>query len=181
MPRFNTIAELHHILYDINCNCVFITENWLTAYISHGLLDPKTNFNIVYHESSNFAVCRYFATFMWQYFRSAWCYSHVLGHASSPTRTVYVDVTFTRSKVKVKVTYHLNFRQLPINAHFQVYLLHHFRVELKTDGWYWQYGTWSTACQRPIFEFPSRKGITRVQTSRNVDISRHSNGHIFQY
>jgi len=60
--------------------------------------------------------------------------SHVLGHASSPTRAVYVDVTLTRFKVKVKVTDHLNFRQLPKNAHFQVYLLRHFRVKLKTDG-----------------------------------------------
>ena len=32
--------------------------------------------------------------------------------AGSPTRTVYVDVTLTRSKVKVNVTDHLNFRQL---------------------------------------------------------------------
>jgi len=44
---------------------------------------------------------------------------------------VYVDMSLTRSKVKVKVTDHLNFRQLPINAHFQVCLLRHFRVELK--------------------------------------------------
>jgi len=29
-----------------------------------------------------------------------------------------------------------------------------------------------------MFDFPSRKAITRVQTSRNVDISRHSNVHI---
>jgi len=29
-----------------------------------------------------------------------------------------------------------------------------------------------------IFEFPSRKAVTRVQTSWNVDISRNSNGHI---
>ena len=36
---------------------------------------------------------------------------------------------------KVKVTEYLNFRQLPITAHFHVYLLCHFRVELKTDGW----------------------------------------------
>jgi len=35
-----------------------------------------------------------------------------LGHAGSPTRTVYVDVTLTRFKVKVKVTGLLNFRQL---------------------------------------------------------------------
>jgi len=41
--------------------------------------------------------------------------------------------------------------------------------------------TWSTACRSPIFEFLSRKGIATVHTSRNVDISRHSNGHIFRY
>jgi len=29
-----------------------------------------------------------------------------------------------------------------------------------------------------IIEFPTRKAIARVQTSRNVDISRNSNGHI---
>jgi len=60
----------------------------------------------------------------------------MVGNAGSPTRTVYVDVTLTRSKVKVKVTKHLNFRQLPITAHFQVYLLRHFRMELKIDGWW---------------------------------------------
>jgi len=52
-------------------------------------------------------------------------------HAGSTTRTVYVNVTLTRSKVKV--TEHLNFRQLPITARFQVYFLRHFCVELKTD------------------------------------------------
>ena len=71
-----------------------------------------------YHESSNFADCRYFTKFKWPYFGSAWCYSHVVGQASSPTCTVYVGVTLIRSKVKVKVTDHLNFRQLPITAHF---------------------------------------------------------------
>jgi len=38
----------------------------------------------------------------------------MVGLAGSPTRTVYVDVTLTRSKVKVMD--HLNFRQLPITA-----------------------------------------------------------------
>jgi len=57
----------------------------------------------------------------------------MVGQAGSPSRTVYVDMILTRSKVKV--TEHLNFRQLPITAHFQVYLLRHFRVQLKTDGW----------------------------------------------
>ena len=37
--------------------------------------------------------------------------------AGSPTRTVYVDVTLTRSKVKVKVTGLLNFRQFSEAVH----------------------------------------------------------------
>jgi len=40
----------------------------------------------------------------------------MVGLAGSPTCTVYVDVTLTRSKVKVKVMDHLNFRQLPMTA-----------------------------------------------------------------
>ena len=83
-----------------------------------------------------------------------------------------ISVTSTRSKVKV--TDHLNFRQLVITAQFQVYLLRHFHVELKTDGWW----TWTTAYLSSIFEFPSRKALTRVQTSPSVHISRNSNAHI---
>jgi len=59
----------------------------------------------------------------------------MVGHAAIPTRTVYVGVTFTRSKVNVKVTDHLNFRRLAITAHFYVNLLRHFRAQLKTDDW----------------------------------------------
>jgi len=81
--------------------------------------------------SSNFTDCRYFTKFKWPYFGSAWCYSHLLGHGGSPTRTVYVDTILTRPKVKVKVTDHLNFRQLPITAHFQVCLPCHFAWSLK--------------------------------------------------
>jgi len=36
----------------------------------------------------------------------------MVGQACSPTRTVYVDMTLTRFKVKVKVTGLLNFQQL---------------------------------------------------------------------
>jgi len=58
----------------------------------------------------------------------------MVGHTGSPTRTVYADVTLTQSKVMVKVMEHLNFQKLPITAHFYIYLLRHFHVELKTDG-----------------------------------------------
>ena len=43
------------------------------------------------------------------HFGTASRYSHMVGHADSARRTVYVDVTLIRSKVKVKVTEHLNF------------------------------------------------------------------------
>jgi len=46
------------------------------------------------------------------YFATAWCYSHMVGYACSPTYTAYVDMTLTWSKVKVKITGLLNFRQL---------------------------------------------------------------------
>jgi len=46
------------------------------------------------------------------YFVTAWRYSHMVGYAGSPTRTVYVGLTLTRSKVKVNITGLLNFRQL---------------------------------------------------------------------
>jgi len=36
----------------------------------------------------------------------------MVGHAGNPTAIVHADVTLTRSKVKVKVTELLNFRQL---------------------------------------------------------------------
>jgi len=36
----------------------------------------------------------------------------MVGYAGSPTYTAYVDMTLTRYKVKVKVTWLLNFRQL---------------------------------------------------------------------
>ena len=46
------------------------------------------------------------------YFRTGWRYSHMVGYAASPTYTAYVDMTLTWSKVNVKVTGLLNFRQL---------------------------------------------------------------------
>jgi len=80
--------------------------------------DFRISFQESYHEGSNFAECLYLTKFEWLYFGSAWSCSHVVGCAGSPTSTVYVDVTLTWSKVKVKVMEHLKFRQLPITAHF---------------------------------------------------------------
>jgi len=45
------------------------------------------------------------------YFGTAWSYSHMVGYAG-PTRTVYVDVTLTQSKVKVNLSGLLNFLEL---------------------------------------------------------------------
>ena len=62
---------------------------------------------------TSFNIDIYLTTFKWPYFSTAYCYSHVVGPAGSPKCTVYVDVTLTRSKVKVKVTGLLNVQQLP--------------------------------------------------------------------
>ena len=72
----------------------------------------RISFYESYHESSNFAECRYFRKFKWPYFATACCYSHMVGYAGSTTSTVYVDMTLIWSKVNVKVTGLLNFRQL---------------------------------------------------------------------
>ena len=81
---------------------------------------------------SNFVECRYVTNVKWLYFHTAGSYGHMIGRARSPTRIVHVDVTVTRSKVKVAGL--LNVRKLPKSAKVCVYLLRHFRVELKTDG-----------------------------------------------
>ena len=46
------------------------------------------------------------------YFGTGRRYSHMVGYAGSPIYTVYVDMTSTRSNVKVEVTWLLNLRQL---------------------------------------------------------------------
>jgi len=113
----------------IDHNCTFLrlsppllsrgAQNWWLVVIAWDLIyrlsepDFIISFYESYHESSNFAECRYFTKFKWPYFGTAWCYCHMVGHAGSPTRTVYVDMTLTRSKVNVKVTGLLDFRQLP--------------------------------------------------------------------
>jgi len=74
--------------------------------------DFQISFKESYHESSNFAKCRYFTKLKWPYFGSAGRYSQMVGRADSPTCILYADVTVTQSKVKVKVTGLLNFRQL---------------------------------------------------------------------
>jgi len=55
-------------------------------------------FLVSYHVTSNFAQCRYYWTFKGPYFRIAWGWSYCAG---SPICIVFVDMTLTRSKVKV--------------------------------------------------------------------------------
>ena len=88
---------------------------WLIVILWHlvyNLSEPdfRISFQESYHESSNFAECRYFTKLKWPYFGTGWRYSHMVGYAGSPTYTAYVDMTLTRSKVKI--TGLLNFRQL---------------------------------------------------------------------
>jgi len=48
----------------------------------------------------------------------------VVGYAGSPTRTVYVGVTLTRSKVKVNITGLLISEAVLLSAFHKVYWLH---------------------------------------------------------
>jgi len=89
----------------------------------------------------------------------------MLRHAGRSTRTVYVDVTLTRSKVKV--TEHLNFRQLPIMAHFHVCLLCHFCVELKLTLIVWDL---DYSLSEPDFRLPFYESY---QESSNFAECRH--------
>jgi len=44
---------MHHILYAGKCDLVFITETWLTLYITSGLHDPQSNFTIIRKDGNN--------------------------------------------------------------------------------------------------------------------------------
>jgi len=90
--------------------------------------------------------CRYFTKFKWPHFRTAWCYSHMVGlaiviHVLCMSMWPWPD---PRSRSRSRSIW--TFDRQPL-AGFLV-------------------------------EFPSRKAITTVQTSPNVDISRNSTGHI---
>ena len=37
----NKLTELQYVLYNTNCDCLFITETWLSSYISDGQIDPQ--------------------------------------------------------------------------------------------------------------------------------------------
>ena len=96
-------------------NCTFLrlspppfsrrAQNWWLAIIV---------WDLIYYDSSKFPECRYFTTFKWPCFGTAWRYSQMVGYDGSPKGIVHADMTLTRSKVKVKVnvTALLNFRQL---------------------------------------------------------------------
>ena len=93
-----------------NCeNCTFLrlsplsfwrgAQNWGLIVIvldwEYSVSEPDfwISFQESYYASSNFVQCRHFTKLKWPYFGTAWCYSHVVGHAASPTRTVYVDMS----------------------------------------------------------------------------------------
>jgi len=97
---------------------------------------------------------------------------HLIWYVGRPRLHMRTSVTSTRSKVKVTELPKLrkvHFSRSISSATFT------WTSKLMIDS---DTGTWSTACRSPIYEFPSRKAITRVQTSPNVDISRNSNGHM---
>ena len=120
--------------------------------------------------SLNFAECRYFTKFKWPYFGSAWCYSHEVGHAGSPTRIVHADKT--RSKVKVKVMGLLKFGKLPQIALFYGYIPPPlFWRSAHNMGYYDSMGL-VYSFSEPDFWSTHQLAVTWLRSSRNVDITR---------
>ena len=42
----NKIVDFHHLIYSENFAFIFITESWLSAYVSNGILDPHNKYDI---------------------------------------------------------------------------------------------------------------------------------------
>ena len=109
----------------------------------------------------------------WPYFSSAWCDTHVVGHAGSCVCWCDLD------PIQGQGHRALEFPKIAENWTFLGQSPPPF--SRGSQNWWLVmivHGNWSTACRSPIFAFPSRKAIARVQTLQNVDISRNSNGHI---
>jgi len=43
----NKLPELQHIMYNENCDCIFITESWLHSGICDGVIDPRDEYYIM--------------------------------------------------------------------------------------------------------------------------------------
>ena len=46
----NKIADLHKLLYTANYDCICITESWLNADITNGMLDPQNAFHVLRYD-----------------------------------------------------------------------------------------------------------------------------------
>jgi len=85
-------------------------------------------------------------------------------------RIVPVDMTLTWCKVKVKVTVLLQFQKIAVSQVSPLSLWH------GVQNW-WLTNSTGPSLQLVFtryFEFPLQKAVTRVQTSRNVNITRIS-------
>jgi len=81
-----------------------------------------------------------------------------------PPPAIRTNMTSTRSKVKVKVKELVKLQKLHFSRSISSAIFA-WSSKLMVGG-----DSMGPGLQRQIFEFPSRKAITRVQTSRNVNI-----------
>ena len=133
-------------------------------YLDYSMLEPD-----FIRSSSRLelrCVCPYVRPYTFTKFFSDF---HLIWCVGRPRPHMRTSVTSTRSKVKVKVTELPKLRKL----HFSKSISSAVLVgssKLMVGG--------DSMGPGPISEFPSRKVITRVQTSPTVHISRNPNGHI---
>jgi len=88
---------------------------------------------------------------------------------------VCTSVTLTPSMVKVKVTDLPELQKLHFSKSISSAVLAWSSKLMVDDD---SMGPGLQLVRDQFLKFPSRKAITKVQTSPNVDISRHSNGHV---
>jgi len=48
----NKLVELHYLLYSSKFDILLVTESWLRAGITNGLLDPESKFTVLRHDRS---------------------------------------------------------------------------------------------------------------------------------
>ena len=124
-------------------------------------------------------------TYLWPHSEIDWKHS-CLTLTRSSTFAALVNLGYTSNIIKIKGLYpiqgqgHGAFELPTVADSCTVSGLSPPPLPRGPQNWWLTLTVWDLgySLSQPYFEFPSRKGITRVQTSRNVDISRHANGHI---
>jgi len=96
----NKLHELHYLLYNTDCDFIFITESWLTADIDSNMLDPQSHFDVFRNDRSTHGggVCVFVKK----------CWTAVLQDLDAPysqLEMVCIDIVNVKPKIRFFVVY----------------------------------------------------------------------------